>query len=353
MKMPNRLATTLLSHPAISRALLASALLAPLTLASACSDIAKCQRGTQGCWQGPTFDDGSCLYDLVPTSGTCLKPGETLGGGSGGICEDWSDGEQLTPGFQAARCTWSDEWTDEDGTPDELFNLVCQAFCTQDRVHAAVYCGEDSSTIDDFCATPDNDSPNHTVCMQLAQAVAGSATDLPTLTQALELLCREAVATSCEDTVCTSGGDPICSELAADICFDDCAFSDDGFCDDGEVLSSDTSDCAYGHDCTDCGPRTIAASDALEPAPLGASCVTNPGCEGFNSRFTKSDAFCVFATPDVENPRCLASCTGDRTCPDGTECKTVVRTTSSGSTIPLTIFTDEGPAEACFPTTCE
>lgn len=41
----------------------------------------------------------------------------------------------------------------------------------------------------------------------------------------------------------------------ANICFDTCAFANNGDCDDG-YTGSVTAACDYGTDCADCGPRS-------------------------------------------------------------------------------------------------
>ena len=55
---------------------------------------------------------------------------------------------------------------------------------------------------------------------------------------------------------------------ASALCFDGCYHASDGFCDDGGP-GSEYSDCALGHDCTDCGDSERAPSP---PAPCVDAC---------------------------------------------------------------------------------
>ena len=55
---------------------------------------------------------------------------------------------------------------------------------------------------------------------------------------------------------------------ASALCFDGCYHTSDGFCDDGGP-GSEYSDCALGHDCTDCGDSERAPSP---PAPCVDAC---------------------------------------------------------------------------------
>mmetsp|Transcript_9115 Transcript_9115/g.23876 ORF Transcript_9115/g.23876 Transcript_9115/m.23876 type:complete len:1171 (+) Transcript_9115:57-3569(+) len=67
-------------------------------------------------------------------------------------------------------------------------------------------------------------------------------------------------------------------EPATEECIDDCNWMNDGYCDDGGI-GAQYSDCPYGFDCSDCGPRVMEppppsmppAYPPLSPMPSGAA----------------------------------------------------------------------------------
>eukprot|EP00966_Prymnesium_polylepis_P273771 6324320-Prymnesium_polylepis.1 len=59
------------------------------------------------------------------------------------------------------------------------------------------------------------------------------------------------------------------ASLAGDVCIEDCAYPQDGICDDGGP-GSQYSACDYGADCTDCGPRALPPPPPPPPPPATA-----------------------------------------------------------------------------------
>jgi hypothetical protein len=331
----------------------ASSLLAPFLFLVACGDIAKCPTGERGCLRGLP-DQGKCKFDLVVQNNRCVRPKDVTSSNAS-YCANWTPAEYLGYVWPGARCTFSDDWQPADGSADDLFNSVCTAFCIQDLVHAREYCEADVDVTE--CLIDDNTSATRANCLSIARSTAGATAAIATLTTTLEELCRATVTVDCADTLCTDGSTPACALLETDLCYDDCKvdgtpYADDGFCDDGDTLSADTGDCAYGHDCTDCGPRTVLKKNTPAPAALGESCVTNPGCAGFDAHFADSEAFCTYPTDASTGKRCLPSCTNGESCPSDMECAEVTLRTSGGPK-PFSIFNNGPTPMACFPTMCE
>jgi hypothetical protein len=78
------------------------------------------------------------------------------------------------------------------------------------------------------------------------------------------------------------------------LCTDGCLYAQDFACDDGGP-DSQFSDCEYGDDCSDCGPRPMLASPTLPPPPASGipGCVS-PTANNYNSAATVDDGSCEY-----------------------------------------------------------
>jgi hypothetical protein len=160
--------------------------------------------------------------------------------------------------------------------------------------------------------------------------------------------CTEIQGQGCTDFACPTGKTRDCADVR---CSDSCSAANlaDGFCDDGHPLSASYSLCAYGTDCSDCGPRKGSRPPRV---PLGGLCARDVGCEGYDDDYLKTKAWCVHVsgTPDGQF-RCVPDCTtdsGTEPCPDGFDCSGLVY---SDDQTPVSMGNVQ--AHACFPTFCE
>jgi hypothetical protein len=347
-----------------ARSTLTSFVVAPWLLISACGDVAHCPRGEAGCLEGVVLSNGGCKFDLVPSSGRCVRPGDAKSTPSStGYCAPWSTSDKLklVPDAKPARCNIlaSKDAFYASMTDGQKFDQLCYALCMQDQVHGRAYCG--TSVEVESCSVSATPAIRE-ACKAQVQAASPTATTTADMNVVLQRLCNETATAPCADTVCAEGMST-CDALPVDLCTDTCKLGDakltgDGICDDGDTLSAETSDCAYGTDCSDCGPRTERQATRPKPAAVGEACVANPGCKGFSSNFANSTAFCAAPTSASANMRCLPGCNDGRACPDGTECNTVtVSVVVNGKSVEqeyrISANLSLEPAMACFPILCE
>jgi hypothetical protein len=138
------------------------------------------------------------------------------------------------------------------------------------------------------------------------------------------------------------------------VCRNECGqtsneWSGDGVCDDGDLLSATFADCAWGTDCTDCGPRR---GTAPQPASQGGQCAFNTGCAGYTRDLTTNEAWCMSLSDLAEGlARCVPDCSRSEACPSGYECVTVTIKDEDGKEQPITQGDLTG--RACLPRVCE
>jgi hypothetical protein len=218
------------------------------------------------------------------------------------------------------------------------FRELCVNTCLQNCVRAQAFCPGYT------CNPSDCDN---------AQELLRCTTQCPGMdTACMEQKCTERSTVACTDFNCPGTATRNCQDIN---CSDSCTGNvKDGFCDDGDPTSATYSFCAYGKDCTDCGPRrgsTRPARLALgEPCPEGQ----DVSCDGYNDDFLKTQAWCLRYLEDVDAPfRCVPDCTtsdGADECPKGYECQAV----KNGSGQPYRDATPNRTAGyACVPQICE
>jgi hypothetical protein len=218
------------------------------------------------------------------------------------------------------------------------FRELCVNACMQNCVRAQTFCPG-------YVCNP-SDCEN-------AAALVRCNTECPGMdTSCMEGRCIDRSKVACADFVCPGGGTRSCQDVK---CSDTCSGNnDDGFCDDGDPSSATYAFCAYGTDCTDCGPRhgsTRPPGLAIgEPCPEGQ----DVSCAGYNDDFLKTTAWCLQFNSDPGAAfRCVPDCTtsdGAGECPDDYECQAVLN--SEGQ--PYRDATNNRtPGYACVPTICE
>ena len=262
----------------------------------ACSDAEKCTRGELGC---RCSQETTCAAGAECKAGTCVASD----------APDTSTPDEVDSGPpKPVDCSVGSF----KGACKELCRAVCE---TEDNLCVASSCGDDDCT-DDGIAKENG---------LLKTCVAECRDDVA----CVQDLCRQEVKRECEDFWYPDpatgtrlpgcfNSDPRCV-LDPDFgCSDTCGTQQDGVggelvnngrCEDG-AEGSVMRACPRSTDCTDCGPRVCGKQ--------GAKCANAGECCGF---FSKA-AYCVDIDrdPDVEDARCLTTCTTSQDCDDGYAC---------------------------------
>ena len=181
-----------------------AALLGAVCSLGACTDIERCEVGTEGC---VCAANGSCTAGLLCIGGYCESQSQEIckndcGSARDGVCDDGGEDSETS------LCSWGRDCADcepRSGSPSE------RRLCTDTCVDAA----------DTTCDDGGEDS------------VFGRC-DL--------------------GTDCTDCGPRMVSGDGRKHCEDTCENAGDGTCDDGGPDSTYSS-CDWGTDCTDCGER--------------------------------------------------------------------------------------------------
>jgi hypothetical protein len=325
---------------------------------SACSDVESCEKVTDlGCLNSVPKIDGTCLFDLVPRNGTCVKPGSEEDKCSlcaeGDLCVpernecvNFCETPPILPGSVAAPepifCVATREPGMPDANPMLPYEEVCRRRCRLQCQRWAQHCPGFAGCEQGFCERPDVLVKCNVDC----PPIAGAQRDLACLTRS----CNDVRFSICDTRLsCPNGATPDC---AAVTCTNDCQYNGqglagDGTCDDGDPASAETAFCAWGTDCVDCGPRKGVRK---EPAFYGDICAFHVNCEGGTQSPLTARAWCILQETLPNVSRCAQDCSRDADCPDAFECRELKFGRQDGTEGPLV---ESGvTARACFPLLC-
>ena len=328
-----------------------------------CGEVEHCTKVDEpGCLKSVPLPDGTCLFDLVPRQGICVKPG-----GDADKCSLCAEGDLCVP--ERNQCVnFCAEPSMRPGSvapPDPIFCVatrtnpnenpmlsfeeVCKRRCQLQCRRWEQFCGHKCEQ--GYCDRPEVQTQCATDCMPV-----DGVRDLACLTRS----CNNTRLGLCEPQMnCPNGVMPDCANLT---CTNECQYNNeghfgDGYCDDGDPLSAASASCPWGSDCADCGVRK---GMRREPAYLGDLCAFNSNCEGGTDDPTSARTWCIAVgemgmtmapAPGVPRlTRCAADCSRDPNCPEGFECRELVFRNSDGTTYRKV----EGgvTAQACFPMMC-
>jgi hypothetical protein len=325
-------------------------------LVAGCGDVESCREGiTAGCLNSVPRTDGTCLYDLVPRSNKCVKPGSE--DDKCGLC---ADGALCIPERNdcANFCAPTSPLPGSVRPPDPIFceavdntpnnpadnpmlsfAEVCTRRCQLRCQRLAQFC-PGYQCPQGSCETPETQA----ACVADCPPPLAGGNDLACLTRK----CNDARFVRCDSSLtCPNNLASACANLT---CTNECSLPGDGICDDSDVFSSRSPECEWGTDCVDCGPRT-----GTKPAPvgLGELCQWGKNCEGFTGRPSDSNAWCItLATTGVS--RCVPDCSRDQDCADGFECFNVTFKDPANPTAePKPINDGTYTSSACIPTVCQ
>ena len=325
----------------------------------ACGEVEQCTKVTEpGCLNSTPKTDGTCLFDLVPRGGICVKPGSDED-----MCSLCAEGDLCVPernqciNFCAVPpilpgsvqspepifCTAIRDPMKPDENPMLSFEEVCKRRCRLQCQRWDQFCGP-GSCAEGYCDRPEVIAK----CNQDCPAAVGGVRDLACLTRS----CNDVRFSRCDTTLnCPNGVAPDCANIS---CSNDCQYegkglAGDGYCDDSDPASAQFAFCPWGTDCTDCGPRRGARK---EPSFAGDICAFNVNCEGWNPSPLLSRAWCIEQESIPGLSRCALDCSRDSECPDAFICRELEFTNEeTGQSGPQV----EGgvSAKACFPTLCQ
>lgn len=261
----------------------------PLWLAiGSCTSADKCTRGELGC---RCTEQNTCAAGARCLDGSCISATST---------RDASTGVQDSGAEKPIDCTVA--------TFDGACRELCRAVCKTEELLCV-----DSRCEPDFCAN----NGLQTTC----------SGECDTDVTCVQDLCKQELERKCEEFGYPDNGiyvsgcandDPRCVLNPDYGCSDTCGTTDgvgkdlvgNGMCEDGGEGSVAPQKCPRSTDCSDCGTRVCGAQ--------GATCSNSGDCCGFFS----DSAYCVDVNrdPNVQDPRCLVTCTTSRSCEDGYVC---------------------------------
>jgi hypothetical protein len=164
-------------------------------------------------------------------------------------------------------------------------------------------------------------------------------------TECMTSACQKIQMARCEAFACPASNPRNCDDVT---CNDSCTGNtDDTFCDDGDPSSAVYALCAYGTDCSDCGPRRGSRPPR---APIQGLCPAgrDVACDGYNDDYERNEAFCVHVEGTQAGQfSCVPDCTTEQDCEDGFECEALVYMNGD----PYEDL-DGVQGYACFPTFC-
>ncbi|MET0341093.1 MAG: hypothetical protein ABW252_08820 [Polyangiales bacterium] len=320
-----------------------------------CGEVEHCvEESEPGCRNAAPREDGRCAYDLVAynlagVGARCLKVGSdedpcrdcaegAMCVPDEGRCSQFCEAPPVLPGSGAipAVITCEAAATTDAPAPAALaFEDVCKRRCELECQRLAQLCGS-------ACAAGHCDRPE-------VQSECASDCPAPTASGGRDLAC---LTRSCEDQrlsrcnanlTCPDGRKVDCKAVT---CTNDCAFADDGQCDDGDIIASARNDCAWGSDCADCGVRR----GTLSPGYLGNVCRYHSNCKGGTQLPSTAEAWCVASGTLEGSSRCMPDCSRGQRCADGFACREVTFATEAGGQAPIA----EGTltSQACVPLLC-
>jgi hypothetical protein len=350
-------------------ALTTSLVITFLLAASACSGVEHCKDGDARCIGGACEKD-ACDYDLVCVvrpagERLCGRPLDeddeydfgSAGKGKGEKAEDLGppcECEQpelcsLDTNSCVNYCEVPDALPGSEPVPEVIFceqfedeaplsfEEICKRLCRLSCQRWEQFCGFKCD--EDDCDAPD--------VLDACEASCPEADGDPEL--CLTRACNAVRDQGCANVICPDTNEP--ADCTGVVCKNTCGgnsspeWSGDGVCDDGELLSATYADCAWGTDCTDCGPRR---GKPPEPEPQGGVCAFNTGCAGYQQDLKTNAAWCV-SLDDVAKglSRCVPDCSRGRTCPSGYECVAVL------DDMDERIEQDDLVGQACIPLVCD
>jgi hypothetical protein len=290
-----------------------------------CTEVEKCAKDELGCIDQPPAEGDTCLAGLVLQGGKCVKG--TGGGADGGTEGDYCENAGVVPQTVPVPPSCEPGQDQDPFMPAE----ICRRACVQKCMRAEVMCSDFS------CDQDCNGAAVRAECL-----VECPGMDAECLTTA----CLKIQNARCEAFDCPMGHARKCDGVQ---CTDTCTGNTkDTFCDDGDPASAAYSFCAYGTDCSDCGPRVGSRPPR---APLGGLCPggRDVGCEGYNDDYLRNNVFCVHVEGTQDGQfACVPDCTSpEEECPEGFDCQELVYT--SGAPYEDTQGTQ---GAACFPMFC-
>ena len=324
--------------------------------AASCGDVGSCIETEVGCLNGPPDDSGNCRFGLVPNSThtACVEKGAS--GGitpntcgcthgelclSNGTCSDLCTAPAGAPAIKDAPLACRPA----AGAAAYDLSTAVVALCSQICVHRAALCGTPCNVAAD--CTPAK-------ALVIAAALKHDATCATADVECAMKACEEARDRPCEKQECGMGnGQPNCAGVVCSSSCSTAAFTNDGICDDGDVSNAESSFCAWGSDCGDCGPRRGAAPPSS--VGLGGACADPRQCGGDITNIKNSTAWCVNTTSAINQPRrCVPDCSSSMKCPDGYECAPLGSDPDGSGPMPAQAVMDSSgaTARACFPTQC-
>jgi hypothetical protein len=322
-----------------------------------CGEVESClEMSTPGCLNSlPRATGSPCLYDLELVDGICVKSGtnQTPCGQCepGALCDvktntctNFCDTPQILPGTVTA--------------PTPIF---CEAIATREMPNPAMLtfaevcrrrCELNCQRLSQFCTgyqcAPGScdgaDVLNR--CQSDCPMPAAGGNDLACLTRSCNDVRFAACVTSLD---CPNDATPNCANIS---CSNNCQFNGknvtgDGVCDDSDVYSSRTAQCAWGTDCADCGPRDGAEEVLGAPGDL---CRYTLNCMGGTGSPDSAGAWCVNLTSRAGVSRCAPDCSRDQVCAAGFTCRTLNIPREDGSEAPISAGGYE--SSACLPDAC-
>ncbi|MBN1655739.1 MAG: hypothetical protein JXA30_18385 [Deltaproteobacteria bacterium] len=191
------------------RFIFSSAVLVVLTALSHCTDIDRCEVGSEGCVCGK---NDSCREDLTCSDEPRADDGDPE---DRGIC---------LPATCLETCKWKDDGSCDDGGEGS----------NSDKCDWGTDCSD--------CKPRFGDPPGEPLCSNSCRSAGDGTCDDGGMGSIFETC---AFGTDCLD----------CGpRYHKPICLNSCKTAEDGFCDDGGE-NSDYDSCDWGTDCQDCGPR--------------------------------------------------------------------------------------------------
>lgn len=333
------------------------ALLAALFQLS-CGEVESCKEAVEpGCLKSaPLNDGGTCLFDLVPRGGVCVKPGSEEDKCSlcapGDLCipernqcQNFCAAPPIFPGSVAPPtpifCTAFKDPAKPDENPMLSFAEVCTRRCRLQCQRWEQFCG-DYRCAEGYCDRPEIQA----TCLADCKPLETGGNDLACLTRS----CTDVRFGICDSSLdCPNAVTPDCTNIT---CTNSCMYdgkglAGDGYCDDGDPASAKTADCRWGTDCADCGPRK---GTKLEPSYPGDVCGFNNNCVGGTGSPVDSQAWCVALSGVPGLSRCAPDCSRGQACADGFECREAIYRNDQGVLAPIV----EGgvSSKACFPSMC-